>query len=240
MRQVRAGVQDLRLVPFLGRDFNRTAAPDVASDGVGADAAETVGDPFGIAERAEESLHARGGESGKEVLQVEAQKHRLAGVRGGEGHDGAAPDEAVGSDVDRDGVEDAGENLALQGFDARLRHLDQPDAAGALAADVVTVMLECRIAEFGGECFQIREPFKIVRAEREPRLRDRRWIRSPEAASRARRQRAACAPVRRSHSAIAIRMPVLGACGGEAGVLAKGSEPRRDGGDGRRRWKASR
>ncbi|WP_162959020.1 hypothetical protein [Micromonospora tulbaghiae] len=96
-----------------------------------------MGDGFGVAGGAEQSLDAGGGDVGEEGEQVDADDDRLCGVGGGEGVRGAAGYEAVGGGVDRDGAEDLGEQPALQGAEPGLGCLDQPAALGPSVVVVV-------------------------------------------------------------------------------------------------------
>src|SRR5438128_6511102 len=105
---MRARVQGPRLVPFRRVHLCRTNVPDIAWNGVGADAAQAVGDLLRIAERSKEGLYTRGGKCGKEVLQVQAQQHVLAGVRRGEAYYRASFDKSVNGRVGWNAIENTG------------------------------------------------------------------------------------------------------------------------------------
>ncbi len=167
--KVRARIQRLYVAPPSRADVERTFAEGRTRNGIRADAAQEIGDAFGIADSAKQSLDAGGGKCGEEVLQVEAQEHVFAGVGRGEGHDGAPFDESVNGGVGRNAIENAGENPPLQLFEARLRAFGEPDAAGALGQNVVVVVLEPGIAEYRAESFEVREPIEFGGVERQPR-----------------------------------------------------------------------
>src|SRR5438128_1717650 len=128
---MRARVQGPRLVPLLRVRFDRTNVPEIAWNGVGAEAAKAVGDLLGIAERSKEGLYTCGRKCGKEILQVQAHQHVLAGVRRGKAYDRASFDKSVHGRVSRNAIENTGENPSLQFLEAWFRTFRQADAAGA-------------------------------------------------------------------------------------------------------------
>ncbi len=163
-----------RTVDGLGGDFRivgnavGSGVPNVAWDGVGADAAEAVRDAFGIAEGTEQGLDARAVDAGEEILQVEAEDDGFACVRLGEGADATAFDEAMSGGMGGDEVENVAEDLALEFADAGFRHLDQAKATVGFAFEAVAVVLELFAAVLLGEAVQAGEPIELFGGEPEP------------------------------------------------------------------------
>jgi len=94
LRKVRLAIEHL--------DIGRRSMPDVPRRGIAAKAAQQVCYRFRITESAEETLHARFGDGGEEIMEVHFQNDQLANVRRAECVDGTAFAKAVDGIVQRD------------------------------------------------------------------------------------------------------------------------------------------
>ncbi len=89
-------------------------------------------------------------------------------MRRGEGYDGAAFHEAVGSRVRWDGIGDRFQDAALQVLEKPLRAFDETDASAALRFDAVAVVLELGVWVLGAEVLAVREPIELGGVQAEP------------------------------------------------------------------------
>lgn len=97
----------------------------------------------------------------EEVLEIEANDDALRYVRRDEGLNGVALQEAVHGGIGRNAFEDARENFALRGFEARLRSLNQPHAACSLGEQTVVIVPQC----LGGiQVGEVRKPLGALTA----------------------------------------------------------------------------
>src|SRR5687768_11829613 len=102
------------------------------------------GDAIAIAVGDEESAHAREGDGGKEILQINAQQYSLADVRFCAGANVAAFAEAVSDVTDGEFFDEEIDEPALDGFELPFRGHNEPFSAGAFGdgeGDVVRLAL---------------------------------------------------------------------------------------------------
>ena len=133
LRQVRACMEDARLLNMRSIGVAGSGVPDMARHGIGADASQQIGHRFGVTQHSENSLNARASDGGKEILQVHLQDDALAHVRRQEGLDRPAFDEPVGGGMRRDLVDYLREYLPLQLFQPRLGRFNQSNRARILS-----------------------------------------------------------------------------------------------------------
>lgn len=172
LRKMLPGIEGAGFDHALDGEFPAQASPKPAWRGMRAQATEQISDRLGIAGHAKERRDARAVDRGKEILQVHAQDNALAGVRCGEGLDGARLYESMRCRMCGDLLEDARENLLLDMLEAALGSFDEADVAGIFREDAVVVVRERtvdvrRLA--GAETFAIGEPFQFIRSDFEPR-----------------------------------------------------------------------
>src|ERR1700722_12613412 len=133
-------------------------APGRARHAIGRDPAQQVGNRLWIAEGAEEALHPRSGKGGEEVLQVHTQNDTPAYVGSGKSLDGPSLHKAMHCGMRRNAVEDGGQNPALQIFQTRLRHLNQPNAAGSFGQHAVVIVFEATLWTLVAERLEVSKP----------------------------------------------------------------------------------
>ena len=116
---------------------------------VAAQAGESIGHRFGVVGGTEEGGDAGFGDRREEVGEVEAEDGGLGDVGGDEGEDGAAGAEAVGGGMEGEMVENAREELALDGFEAGLGGGEVAEAAGGLGLGEAVVVGRVGVGEPG-------------------------------------------------------------------------------------------
>ena len=132
--------------------------PRAIRHGISRDPAEQVGNRLRITDRPEEALNTRPGKGGEEVLQVHAQNHALAHMRGGKTLDGTTLHEAMHRGMRWNAIEDGGENPPLQVFQARLGTLDQANAAGGFGQHAVVIVFEPLLRALIAQSLQVGQP----------------------------------------------------------------------------------
>lgn len=128
---------------------------------------QRVGDGLGIAGRAPDAVDPRDGDGGEEGLEVEAYDHRTPGVGGGvRAHRPARP-EAPGRLVRGDAGGQLVEQEALDGAQALLGRLDDPDRAARRRDVGDPVVLQRRGRGLAGEVAGVGEPVELADGDAE-------------------------------------------------------------------------
>ncbi len=168
-----AGTEDLAREPVVPAAF-RQCHEDRERRGRTAEPGQESGDRPGVAEAAEDAVHAAQRRIEKEILQVERGNQGLAGMRLRGAEAGAAGHEPMGAIVNGYAIQDGAQDAPLDGLEPGLGQFDQPRRTEPLGREGIGVVLEERDGGAPMLVSGIREPLEVTDREFQARPRTRR------------------------------------------------------------------